>query len=1116
MSDEGAPRSHWVAGRQIDPDALAPTRATPRWSWALGLLAFVGALDLALEMLPSSDPGGALEQPSRARLRASLLASVDALEAREDASARAVLLLGDATVLDLPGASTTRPLKELLREHVHPDTPVDVHVLGYPGMRPRDVLALVTELDRLDPQGRVELLIELDLRDFAFALAERGECGLAAACELGPSDSPTILGELQASTRLAHDWLSEHAPLVRQRDRLRPLELPLGATTSSVHDPLAELRDPTPTDEHAQILALDALLERLHARRRSALFYLAPLDDERIAEVLPGHQLGRAHELLARRIAEFDDPRLRLVDLDHPLFVSPHFVDGVHLTDEGQRLLAINLLFEANVRLAERPLEIEVVHPEGHDRTFVHRVTQGFADGGATRALFDQPEGVASDRRGSRIIVADTGNHMLRQLRGSQQIVERLAGAPDSPGWVDGDALGEARFEQPRFPELLDEAVYVIDGPGQDRIRVVERGFVRTLTWEGAQCEGFRRLRGELVYDDELGTDSPVIWTLCTDGSLLRIDVPTQTALLASEPQAYGLVAFDLAGEFVYLADDRARIWQRRKTESGELSGWRMMFANVSEDLLPIGYRIGFPYHVEDIGLAKVVDLRWVERYQSLLVADEHPFAPQANDHPPSERVHLRLIDFDAKQVLPWIKVQPHGEAFTQWNESAQLTASYYHLGSMALAQDDAGLIWLEQGRSRLFRIGDGLLGVAQNGNHHTSLVATPRLTTIFGEAMRKTMAGYRPDRFLDSRWEPLPRQGPYTILVVGSSLSSMSDRFANYSLGRRIVQELQRDLGYRDHVRVDLFQISAPASKFGDNVKNLTNWFNGSAPPDIIFIEAHDFGGGYLGATKTPAEVAAAFAAIERLAARYQSLVIFYDNSQIEANRRDGMRSTDGNVRRLLAQARQLGFVVLEPGDQLLPRMLTEAPWGNQPFGHNMHHGSHWAVDRSAEVFGQLAYPVISEFLRDRVPARWREQPPEAFEQGARGEPLRPALDAVAIDRSKLPQVRTSHLQRDYTEGRLRVHIDLAGYPDYPRDRKQLDRLAIAAIVTVLEDDIYADLAHEIEIEIVEFANYDEYGEGVLDSATSHWRSTLDRKNLQRFLERNAPKERAKKPLKK
>src|SRR5690606_14322561 len=166
--------------------------------------------------------------------------------------------------------------------------------------------------------------------------------------------------------------------------------------------------------------------------------------------------------------------------------------------------------------------------------------------------------------------------------------------------------------------------------------------------------------------------------------------------------------------------------------------------------------------------------------------------------------------------------------------------------------------------------------------------------------------AQLRPDRFLDRRHEPLPRQGPYVALVLGSSLSSMSDRLSNYSLGRRLELELQRELGYRDLIRLDLFQISSAAASFGRSANNFDNWMKASVPPDVLLIEAHDFGGGrwYMRDSKDHAEVVAQLDQLRRLAARYDTLVVFYDLSSLEANRRDGMRSTDKQTRELLEQA--------------------------------------------------------------------------------------------------------------------------------------------------------------------------------------------------------------------
>jgi hypothetical protein len=1059
-----APRGHWVEGRWIADEAVQP-RGGP-WSWLIGVLVLIGLLDVVIALLPAPESTPA---NTSVQLRAVIQAAADAPE-------RSLLILTDRRL------DTAE-----LRARIDIDTPIHVHAIDLPTLTPADALALVHELDRVDPDASVELALTIDLRDFADAQAE-SSCSSAATCALAHEGPRAVLA-------IAHDWLIDHAPVLRHRARLG-LE-PLALSSSSRADLLAS---ELPGLDHAQVRALDSLLARLHRQGRRATLILPPLRE------VDESSRGRLHADLATRIHDRGDARITLVDLDHPLFLAEHFDPEGQLTAEGRELLAINLLFELAVPLDRRPFEWQMVHPEGHDRTLVHRVDLGFAEAGATTTRFAAPDGVATSPDGERIVIADTGNHMLRQLRGNLQTVERLAGNPEHAGIVDGPARTHARLLAPRRPELEGERVLFIDGESGEHLRVVEHDHVDTLTWTGPHCADMRSLR----------VRAGSILILCGNGRLLRVDPIAATAELLSSAAAFGhhAVAFEANDEQVWLADVEGRIWERHFQPDDTLGQASLVFANAARrpggdasDLLPHGHRVGYPYHFDDIALAKVVDMRWVDRYDALLVMDEHPV--DASVQPaPTERVHLRLLDFETRAVFPWIKPLAHGEAFTLWNEQAQLNASWYHVGSMALVERDASLVWLEHDRSRLLRIADGLLGVARTANHHTRGVTIPHLTTLSGDVARRANA-YRPDRFVDRRAEPLPRQGPYMLLLLGSSLSSMSDRFGNYSLARRFERELQRELGYRDGIRLDVYTNSSGAAALGDNLRVLANWLETSVPPDVVMIEAHDFAGSWLRKLPEPRQVAEAFAQLERLAARYDTLVIFYDNSQTEANRRDGLRSTDANVIAVLDQARALGFTVVRPGDLLLERLATESPWGNQPYANNQHHGATWAIDRNAELVAALIYPVLRRFLRGRTPARLGERDPLEFEAGSPDEPLRAALDGVTIDRKRLPTVATSHLQREYESGLLHVHVDLAGYPDLARNEAQLERLAIAVALTVLDDDVYAELARELEIEIVEFANYDEYGDGVLDSATSLWKRRLDHSSLQTLLMERAPKPR-------
>ena len=88
----------------------------------------------------------------------------------------------------------------------------------------------------------------------------------------------------------------------------------------------------------------------------------------------------------------------------------------------------------------------------------------GFRDGTNSMARFNRPLGIAASPQGI-LYVADTLNHTIREIRplGSNWVVKTIAGSPLNPGWVDGVRLA-ARFHQP-VGIALDPAgnLYVAD-----------------------------------------------------------------------------------------------------------------------------------------------------------------------------------------------------------------------------------------------------------------------------------------------------------------------------------------------------------------------------------------------------------------------------------------------------------------------------------------------------------------------------------------------------------------------------------------------------------------------------------------------------------------------------
>jgi hypothetical protein len=119
--------------------------------------------------------------------------------------------------------------------------------------------------------------------------------------------------------------------------------------------------------------------------------------------------------------------------------------------------------------------------------------TAGYSgDGGpATAATLNAPEptetdpGNRLDLRGDRLVLADTGNHVIREVDLASGRIETLAG-DGVAGFVDGPA-GSARFSAPRDVAIAaDGTVYVADAENGAVRAIGVDGEVRTvatMTW---------------------------------------------------------------------------------------------------------------------------------------------------------------------------------------------------------------------------------------------------------------------------------------------------------------------------------------------------------------------------------------------------------------------------------------------------------------------------------------------------------------------------------------------------------------------------------------------------------------------------------------------------------
>jgi len=106
--------------------------------------------------------------------------------------------------------------------------------------------------------------------------------------------------------------------------------------------------------------------------------------------------------------------------------------------------------------------------------------TPGFAEGTGQASLFRSPSGIGTAPGGSSLfVVADTGNHVVRQVTAAG-VATTLAGNPPQTGGTDGTG-GTARFSGPAGVAVMGDNVFVTDTGNHTIRKVTSAGTVSTL-----------------------------------------------------------------------------------------------------------------------------------------------------------------------------------------------------------------------------------------------------------------------------------------------------------------------------------------------------------------------------------------------------------------------------------------------------------------------------------------------------------------------------------------------------------------------------------------------------------------------------------------------------------
>ncbi|KAL0484156.1 NHL repeat-containing protein, partial [Acrasis kona] len=133
--------------------------------------------------------------------------------------------------------------------------------------------------------------------------------------------------------------------------------------------------------------------------------------------------------------------------------------------------------------------------------TFAGNENGGYNGDGilATSAYLNSPTGVAIDNKNNLVYIADKGNHRIRVVDLSNNIISTVAGSNTS-GIVDGVDASISKLNSPSSVAVDDNLVYIADTSNQ-RIRMVNltSGIIRTIAGNGNPGSNINTAQGSVA-----------------------------------------------------------------------------------------------------------------------------------------------------------------------------------------------------------------------------------------------------------------------------------------------------------------------------------------------------------------------------------------------------------------------------------------------------------------------------------------------------------------------------------------------------------------------------------------------------------------------------------------
>jgi cysteine-rich repeat protein len=155
--------------------------------------------------------------------------------------------------------------------------------------------------------------------------------------------------------------------------------------------------------------------------------------------------------------------------------------------------------------------------------------TAGFANGTAAAALFTNPTGLYLDNAARLLYVADTGNHVVRVIDLSTNMVSTIAGTPDQLGFFgDGGSARAAGLYRPSAITKCNGDLFIADTANHRVRRVDASGTITTVLGVGVAASA-----GEGSPARDFPVDSP-LGLSCDDFGNLYVTSTTAVRQLAA------------------------------------------------------------------------------------------------------------------------------------------------------------------------------------------------------------------------------------------------------------------------------------------------------------------------------------------------------------------------------------------------------------------------------------------------------------------------------------------------------------------------------------------------------------------------------------------------------